>query len=154
MKVPRANVSHADCAGPQALGPPLLVIMEGWDAAGKGGAIRRLTEALDARLYRVIPISAPTEEELALLPKEVPPGAGVYVERNDAADRLVIFESVMRRFYWSSEAIALALPPGDFEVWIWSPQKTTGDFVFGFGVEEDFSNGFGEVFEDWGTYAY
>ncbi|MFO7809717.1 polyphosphate:AMP phosphotransferase [Guyparkeria sp.] len=42
---------------------PVVVVFEGWDAAGKGGAIRRLTEALDARLYRVIPIAAPTDEE-------------------------------------------------------------------------------------------
>ncbi|MDH3214548.1 MAG: polyphosphate:AMP phosphotransferase, partial [Myxococcales bacterium] len=38
---------------------------EGWDAAGKGGAIRRVTAALDARFYEVIPIAAPTDEELA-----------------------------------------------------------------------------------------
>ncbi|HEY5810274.1 MAG TPA: hypothetical protein VIT67_20040 [Povalibacter sp.] len=36
---------------------------EGMDAAGKGGAIRRLTSALDARQYNVIPVSAPTAEE-------------------------------------------------------------------------------------------
>ena len=35
------------------------------DAAGKGGAIRRLTAALDARLYETIPIAAPTDEERA-----------------------------------------------------------------------------------------
>lgn len=38
---------------------------EGWDAAGKGGVIRRLTRAMDAAHYRVIPIAAPTDEELA-----------------------------------------------------------------------------------------
>lgn len=38
---------------------------EGMDAAGKGGSIRRLTAALDARHYDVIPIAAPTEEERA-----------------------------------------------------------------------------------------
>lgn len=42
-----------------------VVIFEGWDASGKGGAIRRLTAAMDARLYRVIPIAAPTDEERA-----------------------------------------------------------------------------------------
>lgn len=41
----------------------LVVVFEGQDAAGKGGAIRCLTAALDARQYQVIPISAPTEEE-------------------------------------------------------------------------------------------
>lgn len=38
---------------------------EGMDAAGKGGAIRRLTAALDARQYSVVPVSAPTPEEAA-----------------------------------------------------------------------------------------
>ncbi|MBR9912206.1 MAG: polyphosphate:AMP phosphotransferase [Gammaproteobacteria bacterium] len=42
-----------------------VLLFEGWDAAGKGGAIRRLTAAMDARLYRVIPVAAPTDEELA-----------------------------------------------------------------------------------------
>jgi len=42
-----------------------VIVFEGWDAAGKGGAIRRLTAALDARLYRVISIAAPTDEEKA-----------------------------------------------------------------------------------------
>jgi len=42
-----------------------VVVFEGFDAAGKGGAIRRLTGALDARYYRVIPTAAPTEEERA-----------------------------------------------------------------------------------------
>jgi polyphosphate:AMP phosphotransferase len=40
-----------------------LVVFEGWDAAGKGGAIRRVTAALDARDYQVIPVAAPTDEE-------------------------------------------------------------------------------------------
>jgi polyphosphate:AMP phosphotransferase len=42
-----------------------LALFEGWDAAGKGGAIRRVTAALDARLFRVIPVAAPTDEERA-----------------------------------------------------------------------------------------
>ena len=41
------------------------LVFEGWDAGGKGGAIRRITHALDARQYRVIPIAAPTDEEKA-----------------------------------------------------------------------------------------
>jgi polyphosphate kinase 2 (PPK2 family) len=40
-------------------------VFEGWDAAGKGGAIRRLTDAIDARDCRVIPVSKPTQEEHA-----------------------------------------------------------------------------------------
>ena len=43
----------------------LIVVFEGVDAAGKGGAIRRITSALDARHYHVIPIAAPNEEERA-----------------------------------------------------------------------------------------
>lgn len=42
-----------------------IVVFEGWDAAGKGSAIRRVTEAVDARLFRVVPVAAPTQEELA-----------------------------------------------------------------------------------------
>jgi polyphosphate:AMP phosphotransferase len=43
----------------------VVVAFEGMDAGGKGGAIRRIAAALDARQYRVVPISAPSEEELA-----------------------------------------------------------------------------------------
>jgi len=43
----------------------VIAVFEGNDAAGKGGAIRRITGALDARFYTTIPIAAPTEEERA-----------------------------------------------------------------------------------------
>lgn len=43
----------------------LVAVFEGIDAAGKGGAIRRVTSALDARRYVIVPISAPSDEELA-----------------------------------------------------------------------------------------
>lgn len=43
----------------------VVVVFEGSDASGKGGCIRRITQALDARFYRVIPIAAPTDEERA-----------------------------------------------------------------------------------------
>ncbi|WP_448627387.1 polyphosphate kinase 2 family protein [Geodermatophilus sp. URMC 64] len=49
--------------GPGELGPPLLVLFEGWDASGKGGAIKRLTERLDPRHVRVRQFSAPTYDE-------------------------------------------------------------------------------------------
>lgn len=49
----------------RATGLSCVIVFEGWDAAGKGGAIRRMITALDARQYRVIPISAPTPEERA-----------------------------------------------------------------------------------------
>jgi polyphosphate:AMP phosphotransferase len=42
-----------------------VLVFEGWDAAGKGGVIRRLISPVDARLYRVISVAAPTDEELA-----------------------------------------------------------------------------------------
>jgi polyphosphate:AMP phosphotransferase len=43
----------------------VALVFEGWDAAGKGGAIRRITPALDARDYQVIQIAAPSDEEKA-----------------------------------------------------------------------------------------
>jgi len=49
----------------QATGATLLCVFEGPDAAGKGGAIRRVTRALDARAYRVISTAAPSDEEKA-----------------------------------------------------------------------------------------
>ncbi len=50
---------------PNDVGPGLLVLFEGFDAAGKGGAIRRLTASLDPRHVRVVPIGPPTPEERA-----------------------------------------------------------------------------------------
>ena len=46
-------------------GPGICVVMEGWDAAGKGGAIKRLTGKLDQRHYRVASFSKPTAIEKA-----------------------------------------------------------------------------------------
>lgn len=46
-------------------GITVIAMFEGNDAAGKGGAIRRITSALDARYYAIIPVAAPTEEERA-----------------------------------------------------------------------------------------
>lgn len=45
------------------LGPPVLVIFEGWDASGKGGAIKRLVTPLDLRHVRVAQFAAPTHDE-------------------------------------------------------------------------------------------
>lgn len=42
---------------------PVVLLFEGWDAAGKGGAIKRITEKLDPRGYVVYPISAPQGED-------------------------------------------------------------------------------------------
>jgi hypothetical protein len=85
---------------------------------------------------------------------EVPPGAGIFMDANDDPEREVIFESFTRRVFWSTGPTALALQPGECLVVVWSPEGTTGDFVLGLGVEEDFSEGFGDVFSNWGSYAY
>jgi len=45
------------------LGPPVCVVMEGWDASGKGGAIKRLVAPLDPRHVRVKSFAAPTADE-------------------------------------------------------------------------------------------
>ena len=45
------------------LGPPLCVLFEGWDASGKGGAIKRLVASLDPRHVRVAQFAAPTFDE-------------------------------------------------------------------------------------------
>lgn len=58
----RLNLLSRD---PKFNGLSVIAVFEGQDAAGKGGAIRRITGALDARRYRGIPIAAPTEEERA-----------------------------------------------------------------------------------------
>lgn len=49
--------------GDGRLGPPVCVVFEGWDASGKGGAIRRLTAGLDPRHVRVAEFAAPTDRE-------------------------------------------------------------------------------------------
>jgi polyphosphate kinase 2 (PPK2 family) len=63
-----------------------VLVFEGWDAAGKGGVIRRITNAMAVRDYRVVPIAAPTAEEkryhyLWRFWRELPP-----------AGRMVIFD--------------------------------------------------------------
>jgi len=49
--------------GESALGPPLVVVFEGWDASGKGGAIKRLVSPLDPRHVRVAQFAAPSADE-------------------------------------------------------------------------------------------
>ena len=46
-----------------SLGPPLLILFEGWDAGGKGGCIKRLVEPLDPRHYTVHQYAAPNTRE-------------------------------------------------------------------------------------------
>jgi polyphosphate kinase 2 (PPK2 family) len=45
------------------LGPPVTIVFEGWDAAGKGGVIKRLLAPLDPRHVRVVSFAAPTFDE-------------------------------------------------------------------------------------------
>jgi polyphosphate:AMP phosphotransferase len=47
----------------RAAGVPVVIVLEGWDAAGKGTVINRLAQVLDPRGFKVHPISAPTEIE-------------------------------------------------------------------------------------------
>jgi AMP-polyphosphate phosphotransferase len=49
--------------GEQQIGPPVCVMFEGWDASGKGGAIKRLVSPLDPRHVRVVGFAAPTPDE-------------------------------------------------------------------------------------------
>ena len=44
---------------------PVMVMYEGWDAAGKGGNIKRIAQAIDARAYEIFPSPAPSQTELA-----------------------------------------------------------------------------------------
>lgn len=50
--------------GDGTLGPPVLVLFEGWDASGKGGCIRRLVSHLDPRHVRVVQFGVPSPDEL------------------------------------------------------------------------------------------
>lgn len=49
--------------GKRELGPPVCVLLEGWDASGKGGAIKRLVAEIDSRQVRVHQFAAPTHDE-------------------------------------------------------------------------------------------
>jgi polyphosphate:AMP phosphotransferase len=62
LRAAQAKLGRLSRRGQEA-GAPLVLVFEGWDAAGKGGAIRRVTAALDARAYQVVPVGPPTEEE-------------------------------------------------------------------------------------------
>jgi polyphosphate kinase 2 (PPK2 family) len=53
----------AGLVGDGRLGPPVLIMFEGWDASGKGGTIKRLVANLDHRHVRVAAFAAPTPDE-------------------------------------------------------------------------------------------
>ncbi len=64
LKKAQARLNQAHRAA-QKKGTAMLGVFEGWDAAGKGGAIRRVVRALDVSSVRVYPFAAPTDEERA-----------------------------------------------------------------------------------------
>jgi len=98
-------------------------------------------------------LPAPSAEDQAILPRGLEPGKGAVVVRNDDPNREIIFESFTRRVLLTNGVVAYVLPAGNVRFWIWSPRKTMGRFVFGFGVEEG-SQDFGNIFSNWGDYAY
>ena len=62
-RLAQLRLTLAGLIGSGRLGPPLCVLLEGWDASGKGGAIKRLIAPLDARHVRVKQFAAPTPDE-------------------------------------------------------------------------------------------
>jgi polyphosphate kinase 2 (PPK2 family) len=62
-RLAQLRLTLAGLIGSGRLGPPLCVLFEGWDASGKGGAIKRLIAPLDARHVRIKSFSAPTPDE-------------------------------------------------------------------------------------------
>jgi polyphosphate kinase 2 (PPK2 family) len=57
------RLHNAGLLDPGVLGPPVVVVFEGWDAAGKGGSIRRLASSFDPRHVSVVSIATPTDRE-------------------------------------------------------------------------------------------
>ncbi len=62
-RLAQLRLTLAGLIGECRLGPPLIVVFEGWDASGKGGAIKRLVAPLDPRHVRVAQFAAPTPDE-------------------------------------------------------------------------------------------
>jgi AMP-polyphosphate phosphotransferase len=62
-RLAQLRLTLAGLIGSGQLGPPLCVLLEGWDASGKGGAIKRLIAPLDARHVRIKSFAAPTPDE-------------------------------------------------------------------------------------------
>ena len=63
MRLAQLRLALGGLAGSGQLGPPLCVLFEGWDASGKGGAIKRLIAPIDARHVRVKQFAAPSADE-------------------------------------------------------------------------------------------
>ena len=62
-RLAQLRLTLAGLIGRKELGPPLCVVFEGWDASGKGGAIKRLVSPLDPRHVRVAQFAAPSPDE-------------------------------------------------------------------------------------------
>src|SRR4249919_2373206 len=62
-RLTRLRLTLGGLIGSRGIGPPLLVLFEGWDASGKGGSIKRLVAPLDPRHVRVVQFAAPTHDE-------------------------------------------------------------------------------------------
>ncbi len=62
-RLAQLRLTLAGLVGECRLGPPLVVVFEGWDASGKGGAIKRLVAPLDPRHVRVAQFAAPSADE-------------------------------------------------------------------------------------------
>lgn len=84
-----------------------VIVFEGWDAAGKGSCIRRVTEAIDPRLFRVVPIAAPTDEERAhhylwRFWRQLPPDGRVVIFDRSWYGRVLVerVESLARADEW------------------------------------------------------
>jgi len=63
VRLTHLRLTLAGLLGDSAPGPPVCVLFEGWDASGKGGAIKRLVAKMDPRHVRVVQFAAPTPDE-------------------------------------------------------------------------------------------
>jgi polyphosphate kinase 2 (PPK2 family) len=63
QRLAQLRLTLAGLIGAGRIGPPVCVLFEGWDAGGKGGAIKRLVAPLDARHVRVVQFAAPSPDE-------------------------------------------------------------------------------------------
>jgi polyphosphate kinase len=70
----------------KASGAKIVIVFEGRDTAGKGGTIKRITERVSPRVFRVVALSAPTEREKSQMYVQR------YIERFPAAGEVVIFD--------------------------------------------------------------
>jgi polyphosphate kinase 2 (PPK2 family) len=63
MRLAQLRLTLGGLLGESQIGPPVCALFEGWDASGKGGAIKRLVSPLDPRHVRVVGFAAPTPDE-------------------------------------------------------------------------------------------